>query len=720
MRHATLTGGLFDVEETAWSGWREIERYRDGLLHNRQAHGRGIDEIVLQSWDVDGNGQLDAADLDLIPLYDSSGNVVAMAAADGTIVARYDVSPFGEEIRARVDDVAPEVHQVRIERREHDALLIVETTEELATGPIDVGSLPPDDPDHQPPPASGDAPLVVAPPDPLLMLSGAPGLAQRSADALAATVTMPIADGPVARRRIAVVLHQPPAAGTELEVHVAPRALADPFLNEPSDAYVLAFTWPDLASGQTQVLADLGLPVVERASLVDGHLQLIFSEPVSPSLVGTAVELDGTLVAWSVLADGYTVRTADPLASGSHTVTIAPGAPLDLSGEGLSESFTLSFDAGTAQLASTGLANRTTPPTQASQLAPRSAPDAEGEELYRRPDERETTLAVLDNDHVFHGRPVDPVTGLVYFRHRWYDLETGRFVSADPLGYVDGPSTYQFAGYSPFTYGDPLGLCVTRDIRCFGSFLWEFSAGTSRDVGHMLVGAAEGTANLATVGAYAEGKRQLLTFFQSEGALNDRAAAALAAGRRARLAAISFGFSEAEDAGQHLENLIGFGGIERGGATMGTAIANGDMDLLWLGVGEAAGGVGQFAGLLASVGAAVQYTLKARGAGWVLPESGGGARIGGRWYTEHALERMAPRTPQVMAELESRVLARARAVGIEPGTPEFGKWWAKYRPDPRNVPPSVVEAEIAVPASTNVRVITNVQGDVVTVIPGGG
>ncbi len=34
-----------------------------------------------------------------------------------------------------------------------------------------------------------------------------------------------------------------------------------------------------------------------------------------------------------------------------------------------------------------------------------------------------------------------------------------------------------------------------------------------------------------------------------------------------------------------------------------------------------------------------------------MPE-GGGTFINGRWYVEHALERMAPRTPQVMAELE--------------------------------------------------------------------
>jgi hypothetical protein len=61
-------------------------------------------------------------------------------------------------------------------------------------------------------------------------------------------------------------------------------------------------------------------------------------------------------------------------------------------------------------------------------------------------------------------------------------------------------------------------------------------------------------------------------------------------------------------------------------------------------------------------------------------------------------------------------LARAKAAALRPGTPEFGEWWAKNGPAPRNVPPMVVEAEIANPGSTSVRVITNANGDVVTVI----
>jgi len=104
---------------------------------------------------------------------------------------------------------------------------------------------------------------------------------------------------------------------------------------------------------------------------------------------------------------------------------------------------------------------------------------------------------------------------------------------------------------------------------------------------------------------------------------------------------------------------------------------------------------------------------------WVFTKTRGGLLINDRWYVEHALERMAPRTPEVMAELESRALERAANKGLKPRTEEFGKWMKKNGPDPRGIPPSVVEAEIANPGSTNIRVELNQKGDVITVIPRG-
>jgi hypothetical protein len=103
-----------------------------------------------------------------------------------------------------------------------------------------------------------------------------------------------------------------------------------------------------------------------------------------------------------------------------------------------------------------------------------------------------------------------------------------------------------------------------------------------------------------------------------------------------------------------------------------------------------------------------------------LPGEGGGMRINGRWYTEHALERMAPDTAQIRALMRTRVAERLRRIGITEASPAWDDCigLALKKIDPRGVPPSVVEAEIARPGSTNVRVVTARRGQVVvTVIP---
>jgi hypothetical protein len=102
---------------------------------------------------------------------------------------------------------------------------------------------------------------------------------------------------------------------------------------------------------------------------------------------------------------------------------------------------------------------------------------------------------------------------------------------------------------------------------------------------------------------------------------------------------------------------------------------------------------------------------------WDLPREGG-AWINGRWYTEHALERMAPGIPQVRAQLRTRVGQRLQRLGIGPGHPAYDRVLARALADldPRGVPPSVVEAEIARPGSTDVRVVTAGRGRVVVTV----
>jgi RHS repeat-associated protein len=57
----------------------------------------------------------------------------------------------------------------------------------------------------------------------------------------------------------------------------------------------------------------------------------------------------------------------------------------------------------------------------------------------------------------FPGQYFQIETGYAFNWHRHYDPATGRYTQPDPLGFVDGPSVYAYAGNSPFVYIDPVG-----------------------------------------------------------------------------------------------------------------------------------------------------------------------------------------------------------------------------------------------------------------------
>ncbi len=56
----------------------------------------------------------------------------------------------------------------------------------------------------------------------------------------------------------------------------------------------------------------------------------------------------------------------------------------------------------------------------------------------------------------YTGREPDD-TGLVYYRARYYDPETGRFTQADPIGLQGGTNLYAYALGNPTNYTDPMG-----------------------------------------------------------------------------------------------------------------------------------------------------------------------------------------------------------------------------------------------------------------------
>jgi RHS repeat-associated protein len=61
--------------------------------------------------------------------------------------------------------------------------------------------------------------------------------------------------------------------------------------------------------------------------------------------------------------------------------------------------------------------------------------------------------------YTYTGRELDPDTGLMYYRARFYDPQVGRFVSEDPAGLSPGINPYVYVGNDPIQWSDPSGLC---------------------------------------------------------------------------------------------------------------------------------------------------------------------------------------------------------------------------------------------------------------------
>lgn len=70
-------------------------------------------------------------------------------------------------------------------------------------------------------------------------------------------------------------------------------------------------------------------------------------------------------------------------------------------------------------------------------------------------------VSAINNPYVFTGRRFDAETGIYYYRNRYFDSEVGRFISRDPLGYVDGMGLYEYVSAMTPQFTDPTGLLCT-------------------------------------------------------------------------------------------------------------------------------------------------------------------------------------------------------------------------------------------------------------------
>ena len=76
-----------------------------------------------------------------------------------------------------------------------------------------------------------------------------------------------------------------------------------------------------------------------------------------------------------------------------------------------------------------------------------------------------TTATVDFGRYLFTGREFQPQQGLYYYRARFYDPASGRFLSQDPRGFEAGDANhYRYVGNSPANYVDPRGEAVFSEF----------------------------------------------------------------------------------------------------------------------------------------------------------------------------------------------------------------------------------------------------------------
>ncbi len=91
--------------------------------------------------------------------------------------------------------------------------------------------------------------------------------------------------------------------------------------------------------------------------------------------------------------------------------------------------------------------------------------------------------------------------GLTYLRNRWYDPQTGRFLTQDPIGLAGGVNLYAYAGNNPIGFSDPFGLCTAEDKKAGNCT--QSGVGSGEITGwtrERVVAKAESNANLVIAG----------------------------------------------------------------------------------------------------------------------------------------------------------------------------------------------------------------------------
>ena len=64
----------------------------------------------------------------------------------------------------------------------------------------------------------------------------------------------------------------------------------------------------------------------------------------------------------------------------------------------------------------------------------------------------------LSSRFLYTGREATGMSDVYYYRARYYESSTGRFISEDPIGVIAETNPYRYVGNDPVRFFDPLGL----------------------------------------------------------------------------------------------------------------------------------------------------------------------------------------------------------------------------------------------------------------------
>ena len=126
----------------------------------------------------------------------------------------------------------------------------------------------------------------------------------------------------------------------------------------------------------------------------------------------------------------------------------------------------------------------------------------------------------LVNFYGYAGEEYDEETGLIYLRNRYYDPETGRFISPDSvLGILGDPQTlnaYVYVRNNPVNYIDPSGFYAVKvPLTIYGNYPGSRTPNGKSNVGHAWIGGVDIHGNEFTQGSWPEERMRTDEHIQS-------------------------------------------------------------------------------------------------------------------------------------------------------------------------------------------------------------